>query len=413
MGAFVVAAVTSRASRVSSASDVEIPYALLALTITHVIRTSTDGHVLVFLPGWDDITGVQKCLEDTSRPFGLNYNSKDYSIHRLHSTVPLVEQQIIFDPPPPGQRRIILATNIAETSVTIPDVVYVVDAAKVKEQRYDPEKHVSALVSAWVGSSNLNQRAGRAGRHRSGEYYGVLSRERADKLHTHQTVEMKRVDLSNVVMHVKALDFPGMTAEEVLAALIEPPAPERVTAAIENLQMVGALDASKNLTSLGRVLLQLPIDTQMGRLVLFGSFFRCLDEALTLAAIFSNRDPFLSPMHLKEESAARKNSFCPEEYRSDALATLRAYKQWWEMQSRGEFQSANRFCVDNFLSKPTLLTIHDIKAHILQSLYDVGVVQVSAGGDVEMPTGRYSKRELEVPKQLNTNGDSLPLSAAQ
>jgi small subunit ribosomal protein S24e len=98
-----------------------------------------------------------------------------------------------------------LATNITETSVTIPDVVYVVDAAKIKELRFDPERHISSLVSAWVGSSNLNQRAGRAGRHRPGEYFGLLSKTRATGLSPHQTVEMKRVDLSNVVMHVKAL----------------------------------------------------------------------------------------------------------------------------------------------------------------------------------------------------------------
>lgn len=392
--------------------DLDIPYPLMALTISHVIRNSDDGHVLVFLPGWDDIVGVQRALLTPKGPLPINLNSPKFSIHCLHSTVPIAEQQVIFEPPPEGQRRIILATNIAETSVTIPDVVYVVDSAKVKEQRYDPERHISSLVSAWVGSSNLNQRAGRAGRHRPGEYYGILGRQRAESLHPHQTVEMKRVDLSNIVMHVKALNFPGMTVEEVLAATIEPPDADRVQAAMSLLQMVGALDHNKNLTSLGRVLLQLPIDAQMGRLVLFGSFFRCLDQALTLAAILTNRDPFVSPMHLKEQAAARKNSFSPEEFRSDALATLRAYNQWWALQSRGEYVSANRFCLDNFLSKPTLLMIQKIKGHILQSLYDVGVIEVSAGGVAGSKPARVSKAEMTVPAELNMNGESLPLLAA-
>ncbi|EEB99281.1 hypothetical protein MPER_01068, partial [Moniliophthora perniciosa FA553] len=199
--------------------------------------------------------------------------------------------QVIFEPPPEGIRRIILSTNIAETSVTIPDVVYVVDTGRLKEQRYDPEKHMSSLVSAWVGSSNLNQRAGRAGRHRPGEYFGVMSKEYAAQLQPYQTVEIKRVDLSNVVMHVKALNFSGMAVEEVLAQAIEPPPEERVTAAIKDLQMYGALDEQKGLTSLGRVLLQIPVEVQVGKLLLYGSFFRCLDQALTLAAILTNRDP--------------------------------------------------------------------------------------------------------------------------
>ena len=389
--------------------DLDMPAPLVALTIAHVLRKSDDGHVLVFLPGWDDITAVQKCLQGVTGGslLGTNFNdSSKYSIHLLHSSVPIVEQQAIFDPPPAGVRRIILATNIAETSVTIPDVVYVVDTARVKEQRYDPDRHISALVSAWVGSSNLNQRAGRAGRHRPGEYYGILTRKFSENLHPHQTVEMKRVDLSNVVMHIKALNFPGMTVEEVLAETIEPPAPDRVAAAMKALEMVGALDHHHNLTSLGRVLLQIPVDVQMGRLVLYGSFFRCLDQALTLAAILTNRDPFLAPMHLKAEAAAKKNSFTTDDFRSDALATLRAYNQWWEMQSKGLFVQANRFCSDNFLAKPTLLMIQKIKEHLLQSLYSIGVIEVSAGGDAS----GYTRRG--VPSELNTNADSLPLLAA-
>jgi small subunit ribosomal protein S24e len=388
--------------------DIELPYPLISATISHVLQRSHDGHVLVFLPGWDDIMAVQRCLLTPPGPLGIDFSDRSkYCIHLLHSTIPLAEQQVIFEPPPRGVRRIILATNIAETSITIPDVVYVVDTARVKEQRYDPERHMSSLVSAWVGSSNLNQRAGRAGRHRSGEYFGILGRAHAVALPPYQTVEMKRVDLSNVVMHVKALNFPGMTVEEVLAAAIEPPLPDRVAAALKDLQMVGALDAHKHLTSLGRVLLQLPVETQMGRLVLYGSFFRCLDQALTLAAILTNRDPFVSPMHLKAEAAAKKISWTPQDFRSDALATLQAYNAWWALQSRGEYISANKFCVDNFLARPTLLLIQKIKGHLLQALYHAGVINVSAGGLVD-----GSNKALDVPPELNANGDSLPLLAA-
>ncbi|OCH96155.1 P-loop containing nucleoside triphosphate hydrolase protein [Obba rivulosa] len=393
--------------------DLDLPTPLVALTIAHVLRRTDEGHVLVFLPGWEDIVSVQKALLDPRPLLGVDFNDNSrYSIHLLHSTIPVAEQQVVFEPPPPGIRRIILATNIAETSVTIPDVVYVVDTARVKEQRYDPERHISSLVSAWVGSSNLNQRAGRAGRHRPGEYYGILSRQHAEKLQPHQTVEMKRVDLSNVVMHVKALNFPGMSVEEVLAAAIEPPGPDRVEAAMKSLQMVGALDERKNLTSLGRVLLQLPVDVQLGRLVLYGSFFRCLDQALTLAAILSNRDPFLAPPHLKAEAQAKKNSWTPEEFRSDVLATLRAYNAWWELQGQGHYVAANRFCSENFLSKPTLLLIDKIKKHLLQSLYQVGAIDVSAGGAVAgIPSGPRAGREI-VPAQLNENGNSYALLAA-
>ncbi|KZT02710.1 P-loop containing nucleoside triphosphate hydrolase protein [Laetiporus sulphureus 93-53] len=393
--------------------ELELPVPFIALTIAHVLRNSDDGHVLVFLPGWDDIMAVQRCLLNARSLLGMNFNDQSrYRIHLLHSSIPVAEQQAIFEPPPAGIRRIILSTNIAETSVTIPDVVYVVDSAKVKEQRYDPERHISSLVSAWVGSSNLNQRAGRAGRHRPGEYYGILSKQFAEKLHPYQLVEMKRVDLSNVVMHVKALNFSGMTVEEVLAETIEPPAPDRVVSAMNSLQMVGALDEQHNLTSLGRVLLQIPIDVQMGRMVLFGSFFRCLDHAITLAAILTNRDPFVAPMHLKAEASAKKNSFTTEDFRSDALATLYAYNAWWDLQKQGNYVSANRFCSENFLAKPALLTIQRIKEHLLKSLFDAGVIDVSAGGDVVGPAGPRRGDRSIVPSALNVNANSRPLLAA-
>ncbi|KAF9471753.1 P-loop containing nucleoside triphosphate hydrolase protein [Pholiota conissans] len=395
----------------SRTEDLELPYALIAATISHVLETSDDGHVLVFLPGWQEISATQKMLQSPMGPLKINFNSNKISLHILHSTIPLAEQQAIFEPPPAGVRRVILATNIAETSVTIPDVVYVIDTGKVKEQRYDPDRHMSSLVSAWVGTSNLNQRAGRAGRHRSGEYFGILSKAHSEALDAYQTVEMKRTDLSNVVMHVKALNFKGMTVEEVLAAAIEPPGPQRVSAAMVDLQMVGALDAEKNLTSLGRVLLQLPVDVQMGRLVLYGSFFRCLDSALSLAAILSAREPFMAPMHVKQQAQAKKESWSPDGFRSDALATLKAFNAWWAMQSRGEYVSANRFCSENFLSKPTLLLIAKTKAHLLQSLYRAGVIEVSAGGQFGN-FGNGISRNLSVPSELNANSDSMPLLTA-
>jgi HrpA-like RNA helicase len=157
---------------------------------------------LVFCDGLQTIKSLDGILRDPrGAPFGHDFSQQ--SIHILHSSIPQAEQREVFQPSPDGVRRIILATNIAETSVTIPDVVYVVDTGRVKESRYDSSRHMSSLVSAWVGTSNISQRAGRAGRHRSGEYYGVLTKARFNSLSTNALVEMKRSDLSNVVMHIK------------------------------------------------------------------------------------------------------------------------------------------------------------------------------------------------------------------
>ena len=404
----------------SSGEDLDIPFPLVALTIAHVLTRSESGHVLVFLPGWEEIQAVKRILLDPQKYplYGCDFTDRSkYSIHLLHSTIPVAEQQQVFEPSAPGVRRVILATNIAETSITIPDVVYVVDTGKVKEKRYDPERHMSSLISAWVGSSNLNQRAGRAGRHRAGEYYGLISKARVETLNPYQLVEMKRADLSNVVMHVKALDFPGMNVEKIFSSLIEPPALTRVHAALETLQMVGALTSSEELTPLGRVLLQLPIDVTLGRLVLYGALFRALDPALTLAAVLSNREPFNSPPQLKAEAAAAKLAWCPPgvpEARSDPLAAIRAYDVWWTLQSAGRYTEANEFCNRNFLNKPVLLMVAKIKLALLQALYQCGVLELVAGKKLNMQSSVLGReaRAYAVPDELNVNRDSLAVLGA-
>lgn len=161
------------------------------------VLTESLSRCTVFLPGLDEIKAVQRALLDMSKSL-LEVDFHNYDIHILHSAVPVADQQAVFAPSSPGVQRIILSTNIAETSVTIPDVVYVVDAGKCKEKRFDPQRHLSSLVSAFTGTSNMSQRAGRAGRHRPGEYFSLVSERRLAHLPVNQTVEMKRLDLSNV-----------------------------------------------------------------------------------------------------------------------------------------------------------------------------------------------------------------------
>lgn len=176
---------------------------------------------------------------------------------------------------------------------------------------------------------------------------------------------------------------------------------------MEVLRMLGALDLHKNLTSLGRVLLQLPVEAAIGKLCLYGSFFRCLDSALTLAAVLTNRDPFMAPLALKKKADEIKDSWSPLAFRSDPLAIVAAFNTWVAMDDRGDYHAGTRFCSDNFLSKPTMLQIKQVKGSLLQSLDQAGVIAVSAGGSV-----RRIGRRHEVPKELNEHGNSLPMLAA-
>lgn len=165
------------------------------------------------------------------------------------------------------------------------------------------------------------------------------------------------------------------------------------------------------------MLLQLPVEAAIGKLCLLGSFFRCLEQTLTLAAILTNRDPFLSPPLMKEQADRVKNSWAPQDFRSDPFAILQAYNAWWELQGKGDYSAANNFARENFLSKPTLLLIQKIKEHLVSSLDRAGVLQISGGGGGTTPQpffrgGGRRGGQIIIPAHLNQNGHSLPLLSA-
>ena len=194
--------------------------------------------------------------------------------------------------------------------------------------------------------------------------------------------------------------------EEVLGAAIEPPKKHSITQAMHKLFMLGALDERRNLTPLGRVLVQLPVDAHIGKLCIYGSLFRCLDSALTLAAVLSVRDPFVQPPELREEAQEAKDRFSSDQFRSDVLAAGSAYSAWDRLDERALYRASNEWCQENFLSKTTLVSIKQVKKSLLQALTQAGVIRASS-----RQTEVQSARDA-VPAVLNQNSDSLPMLAA-
>ena len=159
---------------------------------------STDGAILVFLPGWDDINKVRERL--CTSPFFKD--SSKYVISALHSMVPSEEQKKVFRQSPPGCRKIVLSTNIAETAITINDVVYVIDSGRMKEKSYDPYDNVSTLQTSWVSKASAKQREGRAGRCQPGICYHLYSKLRAASLADFQVPEIKRTPIEELCLQV-------------------------------------------------------------------------------------------------------------------------------------------------------------------------------------------------------------------
>ncbi|RUP43891.1 P-loop containing nucleoside triphosphate hydrolase protein, partial [Jimgerdemannia flammicorona] len=366
-------------------ADAEVPYALMSLVIAYIAESTKEGAILVFLPGWEEIMALNRGLMEPSSPLPVNFNdSSRFRVHILHSSLPNLSQQEVFEPlPSPEMRKVILATNIAETSITIPDVVYVVDSGKVKEKRYDQSRYMTNLLTTWISQSNMRQRAGRAGRVREGEYFAMMSRQRERfLLDSYSTPEILRSDLQAICLHIKALDLPTSIAE-TLEQAIEPPDPEMVAVALENLRALQALDSSERLTPLGKVLATFPVEPGLGKMVLLGAVFRCLDPMLTIAASMTSKDPFVAPAYARREADEKKAEFARRQggsVESDHLAVLNAYNEWYGIRSQQRHHEANRFCMNNFLSMSGLTNIERVKMQLLGLLEKAGIVPRESNG---------------------------------
>ncbi|GMJ03781.1 hypothetical protein like AT2G35920 [Hibiscus trionum] len=363
-------------------SGSQIDLGLVEATIEHICRREADGAILVFLTGWDDIS---KLLDKIKVNNFLGDLSK-FLVLPLHGSMPTINQREIFDRPPPNKRKIVVATNIAESSITIDDVVYVIDCGKAKETSYDALNKLACLLPSWISKASAHQRRGRAGRVQPGVCYRLYPKLIHDAMLEYQLPEILRTPLQELCLHIKS--FRLGTVGSFLAKALQPPDPLSVENAIELLKTIGALDDTEELTPLGCHLCTLPLDPNIGKMLLMGAIFQCLNPALTIAAALAHRDPFVLPVNRKEEADAAKRSFAGDSC-SDHIAVLKAFEGYKDAKRNGRERA---FCWENFLSPVTLQMMEDMRNQFIDLLSDIGFVDKSLGASAY---NRYS-HDLEM-----------------
>lgn len=342
-----------------------IGFNLIEHVLGHICRKERPGAVLVFMTGWDDINSLKQQLE--AHP--LLGDPNRVLLLACHGSMSSTEQKLIFDKPEDGIRKIVLATNMAETSITINDVVFVVDCGKAKETSYDALNNTPCLLPSWISKASARQRKGRAGRVQPGECYHLYPRCVHDAFADYQMPELLRTPLQSLCLQIKSLQLKSIS--EFLSKALQPPEPLSVQNAIEYLKMIGALDEKENLTVLGRHLSMLPVEPKLGKMLIFGAIFNCLDPIMTIVAGLSVRDPFLMPFDKKDLAESAKAQFSARDF-SDHLALVRAFDGWKDAE-RGQF--GYEYCWKNFLSTQTLRAIDSLKKQFLYLLKDIGLVE--------------------------------------
>ncbi|KYO45366.1 putative ATP-dependent RNA helicase TDRD9 [Alligator mississippiensis] len=304
----------------------------------NVTSTSDCGSVLVFLPGLAEIHYMHELLS--------NMVHKRLQVYPVHSSVTLEEQNNVFLTPVPGYRKIILSTNIAESSLTVPDVKYVIDFCLTRTLVCDEDTKYQSLRLCWASQTNCNQRKGRAGRVSRGYCYRLVSKHFwINHIPENAVPEMLRCPLGNTILKVKLLDMGEPRA--LLATALSPPAMCDIEHTILQLKEIGALAISAQteeenpydgeLTFLGRVLAQLPVDQHLGKLIVLGHVFGCLEECLIIAAALSLKNFFAMPFRQLFDGYRSKINFSGNS-KSDCIAFVKAFKAWQTCRQRGQLR---------------------------------------------------------------------------
>ncbi|KAM6985128.1 LOW QUALITY PROTEIN: 3'-5' RNA helicase YTHDC2 [Aplochiton taeniatus] len=351
----------------------------LVMHLLHNICVSSDeGAVLIFLPGYDEIVGLRdRILYDDKR---FADHGHRYQVFTLHSNMQTSDQKKVLRNSPPGVRKIILSTNIAETSITVNDVVFVIDSGKVKEKSFDALNHVTMLKMVWISKASALQRKGRAGRCRPGICFHLFSRLRFNNMLEYQVPQLLRMPLQELCLHTKLLAPITCPIADFLSRAPEPPPMLIVKNAVQMLKTIDAMDPWEDLTELGYHLADLPVEPHLGKMVLCAVVLKCLDPILTIACTLAHRDPFVLPTQASQKRAAMlcRKRFTAATF-SDHMALLRAFQAWQKARSDGWERS---FCEKNFLSQATMEIIIGMRTQLLGQLRAIGFVRARGGGDI-------------------------------
>eukprot|EP00808_Paulinella_micropora_P030945 g33033.t1 len=406
------------------ASDLLDPSALamfLAALATTRKQELAGGSILVFLPGWEEISRVRSQLMSIPdvTPEASAFKQACYSpsgeqggwgvlILPLHSTLSSQEQQAVYQQARGNTMKIILSTNLAESGVTIPDVVCVVDTGLTRQRTVRSTAGgaglVSHLATVMISQANATQRLGRAGRVRPGTCYRFFPEQLFQRMSAFPQSEMSRVSLDSLILQVMSLKLghPG----RLLSLALEPPPPSAIRDSLRQLQRLQAIRGEGPhgllppdplagevwLTPLGKVLGQLPVEPAVGKMILLASQFGCLDPVLILAAA-ADQPFFLSLRTEREQCRAVKQRMAGGSL-SDFVAEVSAYRAWSNAPDK------RAFAQQNLLSHTNLEMAMRVKEQLWTTLVDSGLVICAVAQQAGGPVGSRNSSSHLAPENL-------------
>ena len=357
--------------------------------VIQINKAEKPGDILLFLTGEEEIESACQQIRDGIEELGDEVGYAN--VIPIYSTLPPYLQEKIFEPPPETNprgikgRKIVVATNIAESSITIDGIVYVVDPGFTKQKVFNPRGKMESLLINIISKENADQRAGRAGRTKPGKCYRLYTEESYEKeLKKSSIPEILRSNITSVVLNLLKLGINDLVHFD----FIDPPAPETMMRAIEMLNYLGAMDDDGKLTELGSQMNQFPLEPELSKMVLAGVKYKCINDMLTLAATLSVKSPFLRPRGKENEADSKKYQFT--HHTGDHITLIMAFNSF----KKNEF--TKDWCRDNFINFRTMKAIDNVRGQLADILTKMNIV---------VPQNDYNneikgKRERRIIKSL-------------
>ncbi|KAM4801595.1 putative ATP-dependent RNA helicase DHX34 [Urocitellus parryii] len=333
------------------------------------------GDLLVFLSGMAEISIVLEAAQTYAN------HTQRWVVLPLHSALSVADQDKVFDVAPSGVRKCILSTNIAETSVTIDGIRFVVDSGKVKEMSYDPQAKLQRLQEFWISQASAEQRKGRAGRTGPGVCFRLYAESDYDAFAPYPVPEIRRVALDALVLQMKSMGV----GDPRTFPFIEPPPPASLETAILYLRDQGALDSSEALTPIGSLLAQLPVDVVIGKMLILGSMFNLAEPVLTIAAALSVQSPFTRSAQNSLECAAARRPL--ESDQGDPFTLFNVFNAWVQVKSERS-RNSRKWCRRRGVEEHRLYEMANLRRQFKELLEDHGLL---AGVQAVTPGDSYSR----------------------
>ena len=356
----------------------EANYLAAAITTTFQIHTSQGkGDILIFLTGQDEIEAAELEISETAKKLGSRI--KELVICPIYANLPSELQAKIFEPTPEGARKVVLATNIAETSLTIDGIVYVIDPGYVKENIYNPATGMSNLVVVPCSRASANQRSGRAGRVGPGKCFRLYTKfAYMNEMDESTTPEIQRTNLNGVVLQLKSLGINQLLDFDFM----DPPPTEALIGALNQLFALQGLNHKGEMTKLGRQMAEFPTDPMLAKAVLAADKEGCVEEVLSIVSMLGEASAlFFRPKDKKIHADSARNRFTVKDG-GDHITLLNIWNQWVDSDC------SPIWAKENFLQQRSLTRARDVRDQLAKLCERVEVTPSTCGASNLLPIKR-------------------------